>query len=89
MKVRWLKDKITCVELEKALGLKRGEVKSITNDPETGIETDFETTPTESQLERLDLMFPELKREGGKSLAERIEALESKITELEKETSRA
>jgi len=55
-----------------------------------GIEIEFRKEPTAEQLARLDLMLPDLRRAGGKTLAERVQEVADRVAELErKSTERA
>ena len=57
--------------------------KETVDKTQDGIEIEFETTPTEEQLRKLDLVFNELKREGGWSLPQEIDALKARVGKLE------
>lgn len=48
-----------------------------------GIEIEFEDEPSIEQLKKLDLLMMGYRREGSKSLAERLEEMEAKIKTLE------
>ncbi len=48
-----------------------------------GIEIEFEGEPAVEQLDKLDLLMTGYRRQGGKSLAERLEEMEEKIKTLE------
>lgn len=88
MKYRWLEG-ITCAELSQLLAC---EVKSILKgriplDEEglitgEGVEIELEGETPEI-LEKLDMILPELKREGGKSLVDEITQLKDRISSLE------
>jgi len=87
MKYQWFQKNKTCDELSLELGI---EIKSITigaigdEEPATpGIEIEFEKEPTPEQLTKLDMLLPELKREGGKSLASEITQLKDRLSSLE------
>jgi hypothetical protein len=48
-----------------------------------GIEIEFEDEPAIEQLNKLDLLMTGYRRQGGKSLDERLEEIEEKIKTLE------
>ena len=70
------KKKLTPAGLEIELGLKSGGIASITEHPDS-IEVDFAKKPPQETLDKLDLVLSEYRREGGKSLVDRIEKLEA------------
>ena len=75
MKYQWLEiNDMTCDELSAEIGIKickitRGDIiVGYENDrtpiERNGVEIEFEGEPTKAQLEKLDAMMPELKRQG-------------------------
>jgi len=93
MKYQWLDEQLTTEKLSALIGK---PVKSITQgdiivgyqpdgEPVTqrGIEVEFDGELDTEQLNLLDINFINIKRAGGKTLAERIVELESKIEALE------
>lgn len=90
----WYRKSIDKAEIEKTSGAKIhglfcGLIETGSVDEEGNpvlkecIKIDFEKEPTAEQLRQIDLMLPELKREGGKSLVDEVSELKSKITTLE------
>lgn len=53
------------------------------NIKKTGIEVGFDVTPTEEILNKLDLLFTNFKRVGGKSIADKVAEMEGRIKTLE------
>jgi (p)ppGpp synthase/HD superfamily hydrolase len=75
---------VTCDQLTKELGVKvtqitRGEI----SEGVYGTEISFERQPTAEQLQKLDLMMPELKRDGAVSLADQITQLKNQVAGLQ------
>jgi len=95
LKVKYFKDKdLTAEKLGQVLGVKvrsitigaidTGELpESDTPTVKEGIEVEFGVQPTDEQLARLDIVLPDYKRDGGRSLADRIQEIEAKVKAIE------
>ena len=66
---------------------KGGEIQVPITRP--GIEIEFAREPEPEQLEKLDMMFPELRRAGGKTMADELRSVRDRVYDLEKERADA
>lgn len=88
MKYRWLKPTLSTKkrDIEQLLGvpvkeIRTGNISDDTNVSVQGIEIEVETELTPEQLEKLDTLYPELKRDGVNIVLTRLKELETRAIE--------